>query len=168
MALAGDPLEEAIIEDNTFSDSNVRFLKIHGIAPSEGEKSVMIRRNQLFNLNFPDRYGSLIETGGFFSTNELISFEFSDLTFRDVSFSRTGEIIKLRHQTVKPITLSSITVENVNGGKIRLEAATSNHNGVPLEVVVEESTFRQLKGGPTHLFEVFADSELLLKNCTFT
>ena len=100
--------------------------------------------------------------------NPDIEFTFSDLKFQNVTFVKYGELIKIRHQTVQPLQINGLTVEDVVGGKIRVEAATSNNNGVLAKVEVRDSRFAWLQEGSNHLFEVSADSSLSVINSTFS
>ena len=130
ISLEGDALEEVIFQNLKFFESSVQFLSINGISQEEGSKSVTLSNISFSGLKFTDRFSTILQTGGFLRTNQEIQFLFSDLSFQNITFSEYGELMRIRHQTVEPLIVDRLSVSEVEGGKISLDAAHTNNNGV--------------------------------------
>ena len=150
-----------------YVQSSISFLAFNSVVGKLNSPISFTISNIEFNNSILNRDTSIISFGNM-ESQEDISYLFTNLTFKSISFNGNGDLMKFQHQFIKNfIVVSYSTFSNIIGGDIYLEAANKNNFGMKTFVKLQNCTFDNINDNFKSLIVVNEGGNLHIDDCTF-
>ena len=143
------------------------FLKINSLINSTPVSKLIAFRNIHISDIVNTTQEDLISIGGISNTQD-ISFEFTNITFTGISYSRSGNLMNINHLLASQVLIQDSSFTNLVNAGIKIGGTTSTNNNIKSKVKITNSVFDDSIIGASSFISGYTKSEIEIINCTFT
>lgn len=160
----GQPLS---ITDISYQNSSISLVSFNSfINFAFAPKMIFLMNMNFQNSNLVGK-ASIISTQNMETTLSVIPI-FSNLTFTDISFSSTGNLISLGHQLIHNLTISDSNFININQGGIKILSSNLENFSLTTNVKLENITTDNIQQNEASFINVQQGGRLEISDSKFT
>ena len=122
----------SVMQINTISiaSSNIALLNFDTVSGApDVSKTFMISHFSYTDSQFTSTYNLMTFSG--LETTVDFSISLVNITFNNIMFDTSGNLIMLEHQTINPLTINGLFITNIVNGHITLEAVNPQNTNQP-------------------------------------
>ena len=157
-------LEISNISISNSSTSLVSFGSIINTAPSVKHISI---HNFAYNDSYIETERNLISTEGIEIEGNLV-ITLSQITFHQVSFYTTGNLISFGHQLPNYVEVIGLVMTNITAGGLHIESTNKQLTDILTLVHIQDSTFDNIDDQYSSLIITGQGGKLNVTNSSFT
>ena len=155
------------IEEVYIENSQVDFIELSGLKISEALTSNFTLSNFTYADSYIEFPHDLMSFTGIETSNNF-QISLSDISYKNITFVRTGNLINLEHQTNTILTLDNATFENIVGGQVLIRSSNLQNIDLKTTVNMTNITASTISGNSRSLIQVEEGGELYIYNSNFT
>ena len=160
-----DQLNNTII-DTYIEQSVIGFMELSGISSNESLTSSFTVSNFAYQNSYLDFSQDLLSFIGIETTNNFW-IELTDIYMNNITFSRTGRLLVLEHQTDMMLSISNGYFSDLEGASISIKSSNLNID-MKTKVNMKNITATSLSGASNSFISIDEGGELYLYDSNFT
>ena len=157
---------EFSFEDTYIENSKVGFIELSGLKLTESLTSSFMLTNFTYADSYIEFSHDLLSFTGVETSNDF-QISLSDINYRNITFVRAGNLIRLEHQTSTILTLDKAMFENIVGGQILITSSNLQNTDLKTRVNMTSITASNMSGNSRSLIQVEEGGELYIYNSQF-
>ena len=157
----------ALIEDVDITNAQIDFIQIKQIVGELLNDEVLFTLRKInYHDCFIEKVADLIKFENL-ESDQNITFIIEDSMFSNITFSKSGNLIKFSHQLSNQAILRNIVMNNITSGRIYLDSS-NKQNEVPTKVLFQNLTLSDINSNFISAISTFGQSELVIEESSFT
>ena len=155
------------IHDTYIDRSTVGFIELSGIKNSDTLTSNFIIQDFAYTNSYLDFSHDLISFVGV-ETDNNFQISLSNIDMNNITFVRTGNLIKLGHQTNTTLTLNNATFSGLYGGQIYIGSSNLQNDRLITKVSMTNITAASLSGASNSFVSINEGGQVYIYDSNFT
>ena len=154
------------IHDTYIDRSTVGFIELSGIKNSDTLTSNFIIQDFVYTNSYLDFSHDLISFVGV-ETDNNFQISLSNIDMNNITFVRTGNLIKLGHQTNTTLTLTNATFSGLYGGQIYIGSSNLQNDRLITKVSMTNITAASLSGASNSFVSINEGGQVYIYDSNF-
>ena len=158
---------EYIMQNIYIEDSQVGFIEVSDLVSSKPLSSKIVISNFTYANSYLDFPNDLISFARIETTNDLQIY-LSDISMKNITFERTGNLMNLEHQTNTILTLNNAAFENNVRAQILIRSSNLRNTDLKTKVNMISVNATSISGNSKSLLHIEEGGKLYIYNSSFT